>query len=197
MNVTVETLTGQPLLDALPEVARLRIAVFRDWPYLYDGALVYEQRYIDRFAKIADAVIVAAFADGRLVGAATGAPLLGQHPEFVAPFAAHGHDAARVFYCGESVLLPGWRGQGVGHAFFDRREAQARALGGLAHIGFCAVVRAPDDPRRPADARDLGPFWRRRGYAPVDGLATTFGWREVGGGPEEVRNRMQFWLRPL
>ncbi|MSO81217.1 MAG: GNAT family N-acetyltransferase [Alphaproteobacteria bacterium] len=197
MNVTVEALTGQPLLDALPEVARLRIAVFREWPYLYDGTIAYERRYIDRFPKLSDAVIVAAFADGRLVGSPTGEPLLGQHPEFVAPFVARGYDAARVFYCGESVLLPGWRGQGVGHDFFDRREAHARALGGLYSIAFCAVVRAADDPRRPANARDLGPFWRRRGYAPVDGRVTSFDWREVGGGDEEVTNRTQFWLRPL
>ncbi|MGE0255815.1 MAG: GNAT family N-acetyltransferase [Alphaproteobacteria bacterium] len=197
MSATVETLTGARLRDALPDVARLRIAVFREWPYLYDGTLAYEQRYIERFSKLRDAVIVAAWDGDRLIGAATGAPLTGQHPEFVAPFQAHGHDAARVFYCGESVLLPDWRGQGIGHAFFDRREDHARALGGLDTIAFCAVVRRADDPRRPEGARDLAPFWRKRGYAPVDGLVTTFDWREVGGGEDEVTNRMQFWLRAL
>ena len=35
--ITLETLSGAALLPCLDDVARLRIAVFRDWPYLYDG----------------------------------------------------------------------------------------------------------------------------------------------------------------
>ena len=32
--ITLETLSGAALLPHLDEVAALRIAVFRDWPYL-------------------------------------------------------------------------------------------------------------------------------------------------------------------
>ncbi|NNK15931.1 MAG: GNAT family N-acetyltransferase, partial [Sulfitobacter sp.] len=32
----VQPLTGTALVNALNDVARLRIEVFRDWPYLYD-----------------------------------------------------------------------------------------------------------------------------------------------------------------
>jgi hypothetical protein len=34
-------LTDEALADASPAVAALRISVFREWPYLYDGDLVY------------------------------------------------------------------------------------------------------------------------------------------------------------
>ena len=47
-------------------------------------------------------------------------------------FVARGIEVARLFYFGESVLLPEYRGQGVGHAFFDHREAQARGVGATA-----------------------------------------------------------------
>ena len=43
-RVRIETLTGAALTEALDDVARLRIAVFRDWPYLYDGTLVQRCR---------------------------------------------------------------------------------------------------------------------------------------------------------
>jgi len=33
----IRRLTGQELDDAIEEVARLRIRVFAEWPYLYDG----------------------------------------------------------------------------------------------------------------------------------------------------------------
>ena len=61
---------------ALDDLARLRIAVFADWPYLYEGDAAYEARYLSHFAASPGAVVVAARdADGRMVGAATVAPL--------------------------------------------------------------------------------------------------------------------------
>ena len=44
----------------LPDLARLRITVFRDWPYLYDGTLDYEQEYLAKFAAAKGAVCVIA-----------------------------------------------------------------------------------------------------------------------------------------
>ena len=37
----IERLSGDALLQYLPELARLRITVFRAFPYLYDGDMAY------------------------------------------------------------------------------------------------------------------------------------------------------------
>ncbi len=199
-RIGIEMLGGSRLAEALSEVARLRIEVFRAWPYLYDGTLDYEQRYLAEFAAANDALIVVARDGARIVGAATAAPLDGHTSEFVPLFVAAGLDPARIFYCGESVLLPAYRGHGIGHAFFDRREAHAISCrspqGRYTHIAFCAVTRAPDDPRAPAGYRPLDAFWRKRGYAPVDGLVGSYSWREIGDS-EETEKPMQFWMKPL
>ena len=139
MAVRVEPLTGTALAGALPDLARLRIAVFRDWPYLYAGTLANEQDYIARFAKAEDAIIVAASDGDRIVGAATASPMAGHADAFAEPFRNRGFEVARIFYCGESVLLPEYRGQGIGHAFFDHREAHARRLGRFTHATFCGA----------------------------------------------------------
>ena len=191
----IEALTGPALIAALPALAALRIAVFRDWPYLYEGDDAYERRYMRAYADSADALVVGAFDGDALVGAATAAPMEDHAAAFAAPFAARGIALGEVLYCGESVLLPAYRGRGVGHAFFDAREAHGRALGRRL-CAFCGVVRDPDDPRRPDGARDLGPFWRSRGYAPVEGLTATFAWREIGEAAERD-HAMQFWTRTL
>jgi GNAT superfamily N-acetyltransferase len=91
------------------------------------------------------------------------------------------------------VLDPACRGRGIGVAFFDHREAHAAALG-LTHCVFCAVQRAEDDPRRPADAVALDAFWRKRGYAPIDGCTTTLSWQEIGERVESPKP-MQFWRK--
>jgi GNAT superfamily N-acetyltransferase len=194
LTIRIEPLHGDALAAALPALAGLRIAVFRDWPYLYDGDEAYERQYLRAYADSPGALVVGAFDADRLVGAATAAPMEDHAAEFAAPFAAQGHALSDILYCGESVLLPAYRGQGAGHAFFDAREAHGRALGRRLSC-FCAVVRDPTDPRRPPDYRPLDAFWRKRGYAPLDGVVAEFHWREVGAG--DIAHPMQFWARPL
>ena len=72
--IRVEALTGPALEAALDDVARLRMAVFRDWPYLYDGDMDYERRYVASYKGSPGAILVGAFDGARLVGASTGTP---------------------------------------------------------------------------------------------------------------------------
>lgn len=193
MAVSVRPLTGVEIAAALDDLARLRIAVFADWPYLYDGDPAYEAQYLAEYAASPDAVLVAALDGDRIVGAATAAPMMHQKAEFRAPFEARGLDVRSLFYFGESVLLPEYRGQGIGHAFFDHREAQARSCGARATC-FAAVVRPEDHPERPVTYTPLDAFWAGRGYAVVPGLVTELGWKERGAGQESLK-QMQYWLR--
>lgn len=200
MSVTVQPLTGAALEAALDDLARLRITVFRDWPYLYDGTLDYEQDYLAKFAKARDAVVVAALDGSTVVGVATASPLR-EHTERFAPlFAARGFDPDLVFYFGESVLLPAYRGRGIGHAFFDHREAHARnaRAGGrpFTHTAFCGVVRPADHPARPADYVPLDAFWTKRGYVRQEGMIGSYSWQDIGEA-QETEKPMQFWMKPL
>jgi GNAT superfamily N-acetyltransferase len=138
MGVAIKPLTGHQIAIAVADLASLRITVFADWPYLYDGDLAYEEDYLREFAEAQDAVLVLARDGERAVGAATASPMMAQKPEFRAPFEERGLDCSSLFYFGESVLLASYRGQGIGHAFFDHREAQARACGAKAAC-FAAV----------------------------------------------------------
>lgn len=196
MTIALARLTGAELRAALDDLARLRIEVFRDWPYLYDGSYDYERDYFANFAASDGAIVVAARDGDRIIGAATAAPMGGHADEFAEPFEKRGYDISRIFYLGESVLLPAYRGRGLGHAFFEHREAQGQALGGFTHATFCSVVRPADHPRRPSHYRPLDAFWRKRGYEPVPGLVGSFAWLDVGE-TEETEKPMQFWMKPL
>lgn len=193
--ISLQSLSGAALLPHLDDVARLRIAVFRDWPYLYEGDVGYEREYLAAYAQSADSVVVLARDGDQVIGASTGIPLAQDSAEFQAPFLARGIDVAKVFYCGESVLLPAWRGRGIGHAFFDAREAHARRLGGFDWTAFAAVDRDTADPRRPSGHRGNDAFWTKRGYVRQPGMIMHLRWNEVGIG--DVTHPLTFWLRPL
>ncbi|AJE46129.1 GNAT family N-acetyltransferase [Celeribacter indicus] len=195
MSLGFRILRGAEVDSALDDLARLRITVFREWPYIYDGDLAYERRYMSSYAGNDAAVLVAAFDGDRLVGAATGSPLAGHAADFAEAFEGHPWPMEEVFYCAESVLLPEYRGRGAGHAFFDARESHARALG-LGYSAFCSVIRPDDHPLRPEGARSHDAFWRGRGYAPLAGVVARFRWKDVDE-TEATRKSLQFWGRRL
>ena len=74
-SIRVEPLAGDEIAAALPALAQLRMRVFAAYPYLYEGSLAYEQRYLEKFAAADGAVIVAAWAGDTIVGAATASPM--------------------------------------------------------------------------------------------------------------------------
>ena len=189
----VEPRSGDALRAVVSQFAQLRIEVFRDWPYLYDGDFDYEQRYLARFLEAPQHVAICAFDGEALVGAYTAAPLASQYEEFAAPFRASGEAVEEIFYFGESILKRAYRGRGLGHAFFDGREAHAAALG-YPKTAFCGVIRPDDHPARPADHRPLDAFWRKRGYRPLAGTIAHFSWLDLGEAAESAKP-MQFWGR--
>lgn len=192
--VNIRPLSGPDLEAALPVLARLRIEVFRAFPYLYEGSLAYEENYLRKFARARDAFIVAAETDdGEIVGCATGSGMDDQHGEFALPLKTAGFDLPSTFYFGESVLLPDYRGRGIGHAFFDAREAHAIAHG-YRRACFCAVERPVNHPKRPAAYSPLDRFWLGRGYEKLPGVLAHFTWPETAGGPE-IDHPMAYWMR--
>ncbi|WP_095588865.1 GNAT family N-acetyltransferase [Actibacterium ureilyticum] len=195
MSLTFRTLTGADIAAALDDLARLRIAVFRDWPYLYDGDLEYERRYLETYRDSADAILVAAFDGDRIVGMATGTRMKDHDEDFAAAFAGTDYPLDQIFYCAESVLMPDYRGQGAGHAFFDAREGQGRALG-CRFAAFCGVVRPDGHPLRPAHYRPLDAFWQKRGYRKLEGVIAHFRWKDIDQ-TGETDHPLQFWIKPL
>jgi GNAT superfamily N-acetyltransferase len=183
----------QPYLAA---VAALRIAVFREWPYLYDGDRDYETGYLATYARSPESLFVLAIDGGTVVGASTGVPLSDETAAFRSPFEERGIPVGSVFYFGESVLLPSYRGVGIGHRFFDERERYARELGRFGMTAFCAVERSADDARHPPAYRGNAAFWHKRGYRRHDDMECRLDWKEIDGtGP--VQHRLGFWSRPL
>lgn len=195
-EIRIERHSGASLECHVPALARLRIEVFREFPYLYDGDADYESRYLKTYIESSGSVIVLALDDDAIVGASTGLPMAHETDEFKRPFIVQGYPVERVFYFGESVLARPYRGRGIGVRFFQEREAHAREQGGFEYCTFCAVDRPADHPRRPPDYVPLDRFWQHRGYTRHPELHTEYVWRDLDEDRPSAKP-MVFWLKRL
>ncbi len=195
-ELRLQTLTGATLLPYLPALGQLRVEVFRDWPYIYDGDAAYEETYLQTYAAAARAAVIAAFDGEEIVGAATCLPLTDEPLHMQQVFTDAGMDAASVFYFGESVLRSTYRGQGIGVRFFQHREAHARSFGTYTTAAFCAVERPDNHPLKPLDFIPLDAFWAKRGFTRQPGLRCKMSWQDLGE-TQETEKYLTFWTKKL
>ena len=184
---------GPELAPYIEALGKLRIAVFREYPYLYDGSLNYEREYLKCYLN-SPRSLVALVQDGdAIVGATTCMPMAEEGPEFQEAFVKAGYDLADICYFGESILLPEYRGRGLGKEFFARRESHARKLGAK-YTTFCAVDRPADHPLRPAGYQPLDGLWTKQGYVKHPDLQASFVWKEIGEEAESPKT-LTFWMK--
>lgn len=196
MSLRFERFEGAAISNVFEPLATLRMAVFRDFPYLYEGTATYEMEYLGTYAHSEKALLFAAFDDANLIGATTCIPLADETEEVQAPFVKAGFALTEVFYFGESILLPAYRGLGLGHRFFDEREAHAVHFNGYRYTCFCAVDRPENHPLRPANYRPLDAFWMKRGYRKEPNLTTEFYWPDLGETVSTAK-KMIYWIRSI
>lgn len=192
----IRLLHGAAIAPYIDDLARLRLTVFREFPYLYDGTLEAEAEYFATHASSGRSLVVLALDDGQVVGASTGLPLMDVAPAFQQPFLVQGRDPASVYYFADSMVLPQYRGQGLGVRFFIERESYAHKLAEFDCCAFCAVERPGAHPRRPSHYKPLHGFWRNRGFLHDPSLRTQYAWRDVDEQASSDKI-LSFWLKGL
>ncbi|RDB08052.1 GNAT family N-acetyltransferase [Runella aurantiaca] len=195
-NLTFIAKRGPEIASVIEDLGKLRIAVFHDYPYLYEGTLDYEKEYLQIYTKAPRSFLFAVYDGTKMVGATTCIPLTDETADVRLPFEKAGFDINTIFYFGESILLPAYRGLGLGHRFFDEREAHARSFGTYKMTCFCAVERAEDHPSKPQSYRPNDVFWTKRGYQKEPALQSTFEWPDMGQ-TQSTPKKMIYWCRPL
>jgi GNAT superfamily N-acetyltransferase len=195
VSITIRRLTGEDLRERLDDLAKLRLEIFRTWPYLYKGSMEYERQYLPRYAEAKTGTMLVAEDGDRIVGASTALGLDEEDENVQQPFLDAKMALSRIFYFGKSVLLPRYRGQGVGVRFFEQREEAARGHG-YKKACFCAVARPDDHPARPRNYVPLDGFWKKRGFEKRPELVAKFSWRDIGE-RNDSEKPMVFWMKSL
>lgn len=194
MSLSVKVLKASEAQTYFSDIAKLRIEVFREFPYLYEGDLDYEKKYLGRYFECSRSVFVLAFDQDQLIGVATALPLEDEIEDIKSPFRSAGIELSEVFYFGESLLKRQYRGRGLGHLFFDGREQAALSYPQVRKTVFCAVQRSFSHPLRPSDYRPLDEFWSRRGYQKRPDLVAQLSWQDLNESAE-TKKPLVFWMR--
>lgn len=194
-NLRIESLKGERIKDYALNLAKLRIEVFKEYPYLYEGNLSYETDYIHTYVQCSEATFVLVFDGQNVVGVSTALPLEFETEQTKKPFIDNQMDVSNIFYFGESVLLPQYRKQGIYRQYFQERENAAKQYGAQ-YATFCAVVRQDDDKRRPASYEPLDNVWQHFGYVRQNQLIAHFTWKEIGD-DDKTTKEMVFWMKKL
>lgn len=195
MSVVIRGISKAEAEQRLDEIADLRITIFREFPYIYDGSIGYEVQYLSRYLRSKNAAFFGAFsADDKLVGVSTCLPLAEEMIDIQKPFLVQKIPIQKIFYFGESLLLPKYRGRGLGKSFFDLREKYALSFPEVEITTFCAVERSDSHPLRPQGYRSLKEFWNARGYMKDEDLTCQLEWKDIDQAQDTFKN-LTFWIK--
>lgn len=187
---------GKEIETVMEDLAALRISVFLDFPYLYEGTIDYEMEYLKTYINSERSFLFAVFEKGEMVGATTCIPLADETEDVQDPFLKNNVPFEDVFYFGESILLSEYRGKGLGVRFFEEREKYAKSFGTFKSTWFCGVKRPEDHPLKPKDYVPLENFWTKRGYQQAENMVSFFEWKDID---EQVSSKkpMMYWKKDI
>jgi len=190
-----QLVTGPAIADCLEGLATLRLDIFREFPYLYDGRREDELRYLQLYADAPEALVIIVKDGGQVVGAATGMPLRHETAELLEPFKGTSYPVDEVYYIGELLFYPEYRNHGLGMKVVWMIDDHIRSLDAYRYLTCVTVARPDDHPLRPANHISINRFLARNDFRFLPGVVTDFTWLETDG----VRrsHSMNFWVKEL
>jgi len=194
-EITEQLLTGAAIAEALDDLATLRLDIFPEYPYLYQGRWEDELTYLGTYAEAPDACVIIAYDGLTVIGAATGMPLVHEDAQMLDAFAGTTFPLNEVYYVGELLFRPAYRNYGLGRKLLERLESQIRSLGSYYTLACATIERPADHPLRPRDYTPITRFLAVTGFVRLPGVTTHFMWRETDGVARD--HPMQFWSKEL
>lgn len=192
-NLQFYRFRGHEAISHFNEMATLRIEIFKDYPYLYQGTMEYETTYIHRYFKTNNSFVLIVKDADMVVGMTTCILANEEEPILNQVFEKFNYNTKEILYLGESLLLPSYRGQGLGKLFFEEREKFGQSCG-INKFAFCSVIRQEDHPLKPKNYRNLSTFWLSQGYQPQAGMTTELSWIDINQ-TVETQKTMQYWMK--
>lgn len=179
-DLTIQVVRGSEITPYLRTIADLRIKVFSEYPYLYDGDLKTENEYLNMYREKEGTLLVAAKDHGNVIGLILGTPYKELPDDYQQPFVKKSIKTDPIYYLGDIILLKEYRGKGIGQQLYEVFEKEVRSAKKYEAIAMCELITHSSDAKRPRDYHSLDPFWRKRKYSRHFDIVISAPWNEVG-----------------
>ncbi|MFZ4545297.1 MAG: GNAT family N-acetyltransferase [Saprospiraceae bacterium] len=191
----IKLLRSNEALNYISDLAQLRISIFAEFPYLYNGNMDYEKSYLEKFLQSPDSIICLVLDGIKVIGACTAIPLLHEHKDLQNPFIVQKEDMSPYFYLSEMLILPDNRKLGLGNQMMTVCISHASSLA-YPYLCLCTVIRAEDHPRRPLNYHSADLFFQKHGFEKMKNYICTFSWQDWDEIQESDKS-MQVWRKTL
>lgn len=184
---------GKEIYPYIQDLARLRISIFREYPYLYDGNDTYEAKYLSKFSEVEDTYVVLIFDNDKVIGAFTGIPIRFEDETIVKHIPQD--KVNDTYYLSEILLDKNYRGKGIGAQLLHQLEDKIISLKKYKRFYFASVIRPENHPEKPKDYKSLDTMWLSNGYQPTS-FTCTLSWKEIS---EEVETEktLALWEKEI
>ena len=195
---TIKIVTQENMKPLLPFVATLRINIFREHPYLYDGDFKEEMDDLEHCTQLSDNAIAVAYYKDTPVGFLYGLSLAAFTPHFENPvgdlFKEKNLDPATCYYFGDIIILPEHRGNHLSEKLFDTLETYAQKQGYKSASFITESHEA--HPLKPANYKSLDPLWTALKYKKT-GLTSYGSWQthQPDGTIKKQQHSADIWFK--
>lgn len=189
-SIVIETLKGSETLPYLQTLMELRLSFFREAPYLYEGTLAEEEKYVQMYSAANDSLFAVAKEGNNVIGMITGLPFTEskeQNQRLVDQISVSPHG----FYLGEVVFL-GTPSDHLKQKLYQAFEESIKKLSCYDSLFVCEIEREPGSSDGPSTAMS----WEEHGFVRDPNLSVIYPWQEIGN-EAESDHLMVFWKKEL
>lgn len=196
-TIRMEVVQGEAIHAYVKDITDLSLIIYREYPYLYEGT---EEEYLPHIQHYAQPESVACllFDNEKTIGVAIGLPLKAMRDNYKRPLLNSDVyiNIDSVFYLGEILLLPEYRGRGLGKQMYLKFEEMVRKKENFKSICLSKISELESHPRMPAQYKSLDTFWAKLGFKRLNNVHFSVVWLNVGD-QEESSHKMVYWIKTL
>jgi hypothetical protein len=197
-DYSIKVLTGAETQSLLPFVANLRINIFREYPYLYEGNFKEEMDDLEHCAQLLHNALAIAYYKNTPVGFLYGIPLTEFASHFensvIDLFKNKDLDPAICYYFADIIILPEHRGNHLSSRLFTALENYAQEQGYLS--GSFITESHDKHPLKPDNYKSLDPLWNSLNYNKT-GLMSYGSWQthQPDGSVSRQQHSADIWFK--